>query len=294
LGRRGDGFHLLDSLIGFAAIHDDILARPAIELSLAINGPFAGDLAAEDDNLVLRAARALAAHGGVPRGTGAAITLVKNLPVASGIGGGSSDAAAALRILDALWGLQTPAAELAAIAAGLGADVPVCLAARTAIVGGIGTDVSEVPPLPGVGLVLANPGIALPTAEIFAAYAANTANTANNEDIADRADSIRFDAMPADALALAQQLAELRNDLGPAACRHAPVVADVLDAIGAAPGCLLARLSGSGATCFGLFADVAAAAAAADRIGRAHSGWWVRGTEFIDRAPEIEEIEEIE
>ena len=112
-------------------------------------------------------------------------------------------------------------AELAVVAAGLGADVPVCLAACTAIVGGIGADVSDVPPLPGVGLVLANPGIALPTAEIFAAYAANTANTANNEDIADRADSIRFDAMPADALALAQQLAELRNDLGPAACRHA-------------------------------------------------------------------------
>ena len=283
MGRRGDGYHLLDSLIGFAAICDMVVVRPAVELSLAIDGPFAADLKAEDDNLVLRAARALsAAHAGVPQGTGAAITLVKNLPVASGIGGGSSDAAAALRVLDALWDLHTPAGELAAIAAGLGADVPVCLAACTAFVGGIGEQVDEAPPLPDVGLVLANPGVALSTAEIFAASAG---------DIPDRADTVRIDAMAQDAAALARQLAQTGNDLSAAACRQAPMVVDVLDAIGAAPGCLLSRLSGSGATCFGLFADVTVATAAADRVGRANPGWWVQGTGFIDRAPEIEEID---
>ena len=281
LGRRDDGYHLLDSLIAFAAIGDIVRARPAGDLSLAIEGPFAAAVAAEDDNLVLRAARALAAAGGGggPTRTGAAITLVKNLPVASGIGGGSSDAAAALRILDALWGLHTPAPELAAIAAGLGADVPVCLFARTAFVGGIGEDVTAGPKLPPVGLVLANPGVAISTAAVFRGHAGHASNAARRE------------AAPADAVELARQLANSRNDLSREACRHAPVVTDVLEALEGVPGCLLARLSGSGATCFGLFADVAVAKAAADRIGRANPGWWVQGTGFIDRAPEIEEID---
>ena len=280
MGRRGDGYHLLDSLIGFAAICDMVVVRPAVELSLAIDGPFAADLKAEDDNLVLRAARALsAAHAGVPQGTGAAITLVKNLPVASGIGGGSSDAAAALRVLDALWDLHTPAGELAAIAAGLGADVPVCLLARTAFVGGIGEDVTTGPKLPPVGLVLANPGVAISTAAVFRGYAGHTSNAARRE------------AAPANAVELARQLANSRNDLSREACRHAPVVTNVLEALEGVPGCLLVRLSGSGATCFGLFADVTVATAAADRVGRANPGWWVQGTGFIDRAPEIEEID---
>lgn len=280
LGRRDDGYHLLDSLIAFAGVGDIVRARPAGDLSLAIEGPFADALAAEDDNLVLRAARALAvAGGGGPTRTGAAITLVKNLPVASGIGGGSSDAAAALRILDALWGLHTPAPELAAIAAGLGADVPVCLLGRTAFVGGIGEDVTAGPKLPPVGLVLANPGVAISTAAVFRDLAGHSSKAARRE------------AAPADAVELARQLANSRNDLSREACRHAPVVTDVLEALEGIPDCLLARLSGSGATCFGLFADVAVAKAAADRIGRANPGWWVQGTGFIDRAPGIEETE---
>lgn len=257
VGRRADGYHLLDSLAVFAAVADRVEAAPADDLSLALRGPEAGALAAEPDNLVLRAARALAEAAGRP--ARARLTLEKHLPVASGIGGGSADAAAALRALDRLWGLGWPAARLEAVAAGLGADVPVCVASRPARMGGVGEVLTAAPRLPPCGLVLANPRLALATPAVFRARAPGSSPPA---------------ALPAGwdtAAAMAADLAPLPNDLEAAAVGLLPPVADVLAALRALPGGRLARMSGSGATCFALFDDPAAAAAAAARLPAA---WW--------------------
>ena len=261
VGRRSDGYHLLDSLAVFPAVGDALRATPAEVLSLALAGPFGGALQAEPDNLVLRAARGLAELTGVR--TGARLTLVKTLPVASGIGGGSADAAAALRLLGRLWGVAPAAEALRALALRLGADVPVCLTGRPARMGGVGDVLSPAPDLPACGLVLVNPGVAVSTPDVF------------------RARSGRFSAPAAlpsgwlDAVAMARDLAALGNDLEPPAVTLCPVIGTVLAALRAAPGCLLARMSGSGATCFGLFADAVAAAAAAEGVRR--PGWWVWG-----------------
>ncbi len=264
-GRRAaDGYHLLDSLAVFGPAADLVEAAPGQDLSLRVEGPEAGALAAEPDNLVLRAARALAAAAGIAA-PGAALRLVKRLPVASGVGGGSSDAAAALRALDRLWGLGggPGAAGLAAIAEGLGADVPVCLGAPApARMGGIGEVVSPAPALPGFALLLVNPRLALPTPAVFRARAATASGFTPPA------------ALPArwpDAAALARDLAGLRNDLEAPAIGLCPAVAEVLAALRAQSGCLLARMSGSGATCFGIFAR----AAEADRAAAAlPAGWW--------------------
>ncbi len=274
-GRQGDGYHLLDSLAVFPDIGDRVIARPAPTLSLELAGPFAGDLGAGEDNLVLAAARALAASGGgvpggVPEGVpGAALRLEKNLPVASGIGGGSADAAATLRLLARLWAREGGArergarerADLPAIAARLGADVPVCLGARAARMSGIGTALAPPPRLPEAGIVLANPGIALPTRDVFAARGG------------------AFSAPPAlpagweDAAAMAADLAALGNDLEAPAIALRPQIGTVLAALRALPGVLLARMSGSGATCFAVFATAEAALAASRRLPRE---WWVK------------------
>lgn len=260
LGRRADGYHDLDSLVVFAAAADALRAEPAATLSLAVDGPF-GLALAGSDNLVLRAAHALAAATGTTRG--ARLTLTKALPVASGIGGGSADAAAALRALDLLWGLDLGAERLAVLGAGLGADIPVCVHARPARMGGIGERIGSAPALPPFGLLLANPGVALATAPVFAAWRGG------------------FDAPAAlpgswpDAAAMAQDLARCRNALEPAAIALCPPIAAVLDALRMLPGARLARLSGSGATCFALFDDDAAAAKAAADLKAARPGWWI-------------------
>lgn len=256
-GRRDDGYHTLDSLAVFGPAADELRGAPAGALSLALAGPFGGALAAEPDNLVLRAARALAEAGGVP--PRAALTLVKRLPVASGIGGGSADAAAALRLLDRAWGLALSEARLREIALGLGADVPVCVASRPARMGGIGEAVSAAPRLPPCGLLLANPGVALATPSVFRARTGPFTPPAALPD-----------SWP-DAAAMACDLAALRNDLEPPAIALCPPVAEVLAALRGLPGCLLARMSGSGATCFALFADAEAARAGAAALPAA---WW--------------------
>ena len=255
-GRRADGYHLLDSLVVFADVGDRVLCTPAASLSLAITGPRGAGLSAGDDNLVLRAARLM---GELP---GAAITLEKHLPGASGIGGGSADAAATLQALSALRGQPLPAA--AAILR-LGADVPVCLAGRPVRMSGVGEVLQPLAhPLPAAALILVNPGLPLPTPAVFAAL--------ERRDLA----PMPRDLPPLrDTAELAAFLAMMRNDLEPAAIRLAPVVATVKAALSAQPGCLIARMSGSGATCFGLFADALTAAAAAAELGRAHPGWWV-------------------
>jgi len=259
-GRRADGYHLLDSLAVFADAKDIVTAGHADDLTLDIRGAEAVALTGEPDNLVLRAARALAeATGRAPK---AAITLTKLLPVASGIGGGSADAAAALRVLDALWETGLDAAALEAIAAKLGADVPVCIASRPARMMGVGEILSAAPELPACGLLLANPRIALPTPQVFRARRGEFSPPAE---------------MPerlADAAALAAWLRPLGNDLQDAALSLCAAIAEVLSAIAAQPGCLLARMSGSGATCFGLFATPAQAQAAAKALPAA---WWRHG-----------------
>ncbi len=257
-GRRDDGYHLLDSLVVFPEIGDALSAEPAETLSLLVTGPFAAKLAAGPDNLVLRAARSLAAEAGVM--TGAHLTLAKHLPVASGIGGGSADAAATLRLLCRLWRLSPDPAVLARLATGLGADVPVCLAGHTARMAGIGEHLERTPVLPACGIVLVNPGIAVATADVFRARRGAWSEPA---------------VLPAgwdDMAVMAADLRQLRNDLEPAATALHPMIGVVLDELTAMPGCKLARMSGSGATCFGLYADAASAREALGQIRR--PGWW--------------------
>jgi len=258
-GRRGDGYHTLDSLAVFASLADTLAAAPAPGLTLAVRGPFADASGADAANLVLRAAHAL----GRPQGAGAALTLEKRIPVAAGLGGGSADAAAALRLLARFWRL---APAPVALALDLGADIPVCLASAPARMRGIGEILSPVPPLPrDLGLVLANPRVPLATAAVFAA----------RQGAFDP--PIDLPAVWPDAAALARWLRTTGNGLEQAAIALCPAVADVLAACAALPGALLARMSGSGATCFALFASVTAANEAAALLARNAPAWWVWG-----------------
>ena len=278
VGRRPDGYHLLDSLVAFAGVADELTFAPAAELSLVIDGPFGPALEANDDNLVLKAAHALAAHAG--RAPGAAIRLTKRLPVASGIGGGSADGAAALHGLSRLWNLGLSDTTLAKIGLALGADVPVCLAGVPSFFGGIGDEIQSAGPLPRSHVVLVNPGVPLATAAVFRARAQTTAGAAYSQ-------SARWtDAVP-DALALVGLLARRGNDLTAAAIGLLPAIADVLAALEQEPACLLARLSGSGATCFGLFAERGGAREAAAAVAAAHPDWWVVATMLTSAPPEI-------
>jgi 4-diphosphocytidyl-2-C-methyl-D-erythritol kinase len=268
LGRREDGYHRLDSLVAFADIADTVTARTAPALSLEITGPFAGALQGDPrENLVWRAAVALAERAGIePK---AAITVEKNLPVASGIGGGSSDAAAALKALGELWRLDLGERKFQGLAQSLGADVPVCLFGDTAWLGGIGEAVAPAPTLPPCGVALVNPGLSLATSAVFKARVGAFSVPA------------RFETPPADAAALARLLEARRNDLAAPAVALVPEIARVLRALEAEPGALIARMSGSGATCFALFAGEDAAHASAQRLSAAHPGWWVAAGKLL-------------
>lgn len=269
LGRRPDGYHELESLVVFArdagaADHLRIDPAPAA-LSLRLDGPFATGLeAAPGPNLVLRAADALRQATGCT--AGAAFTLTKNLPVASGIGGGSADAAAALHGLNSLWGLGLDDRALAAIGRGLGADLPVCLSGRPSLMTGTGETLLPCPPLPPLWAVLVNPGAALATGAVFEAL---------NGRAGGAGPPLRPAASAAD---LAIQLRRCRNDLEGPARFLTPEIDPVLVALRAQGGCLLARMSGSGATCFGLFGMARQAQVAAAALQRANPAWWVRHT----------------
>lgn len=269
VGRRADGWHLLDSLVAFTAYGDTLEAAEAEALTLVLDGPFGGTLAVDPaENLVLRAARALAAEAGIaPR---AALKLTKTLPIASGIGGGSSDAAAALTVLAELWRLQIGPVDLARIGLGLGADLPVCLAGRSSRLEGIGERITPAPALPPAPIVLVNPRIGLATPQVFRARSGPFSAGAGAAGLVQEP--------PADAAALAAALAPSRNDLSEAAISIVPAIARILAVLTAAPGALLARMSGSGATCFALFAEDSAARAAAEAIERTHPAWWVVAT----------------
>ena len=260
VGRRHDGYHLLDSLAVFPAIGDVVSATPAESISLTLTGSFGATLIAEPDNLVLRAARALWEKHGV--GQGAALSLEKNLPVASGIGGGSADAAAALRVLSRLWNLA-PSTTLHEIATGLGADVPVCLAQAPARMQGVGEILVNAPAMPAAGMVLINPRIAVPTPSVF------RARTGGFRPLAE------LPAAWTNAAEMASDLQRQHNDLQAPAITICPEIAGILAELRAVPTCLLARMSGSGATCFGLFATADAARQAASTLARTQ--WWVWG-----------------
>ena len=277
VGRRADGFHLLDSLIAFTDYGDELSAEAAGDLSLAIDGPFAAGLSPAEDNLVLRTARLLMAEAAVTHG--ARLRLTKQLPVASGIGGGSADAVAAMKALTQLWDLHIPAARLAELALQLGADLPVCLVGRPSFVCGIGEDIRPVPPMPDLHILLVNPLIPLPTVDVFRRRAAGP-------DAARFGNSGRWSGTLAADDDLFRRLADCRNDLTDAAIAIVPAIADVLEAIGGQAGCRLARLSGSGATCFGLFSDATAARMAAAAILNSRPGWWAVATRLrlSDRA----------
>jgi 4-diphosphocytidyl-2-C-methyl-D-erythritol kinase len=275
-GKRPDGYHLLDSLAAFIDVRDTLTVTPSSAIAFTADGPFADGFGDEDPstNLVVRAARGLAQAMG--RTADVALHLTKNLPVASGIGGGSADAAACLRGLARLWDIDPGDPIVLGVAAGLGADIPVCVQGRAAYMGGIGTEIALAPELPPAGLVLVNPGIGLSTPAVYRARQGGFSPPA------------RFDAPPADAAALAALLAERNNDLTDAAVSLVPEIATVLGAIGADKTCLLARMSGSGATCFGLYADVDAASAAGALLKRDHPGWWVAPGRLLADANTLE------
>lgn len=259
-GRRADGYHLLDSLVVFAELADTLVLARDDDLTLAVDGEFARAAGPVDDNLAMRAARRLRQACGAS--AGARMRLTKRIPVAAGLGGGSADAAAALVGLARLWGDDAGRADLHAIALQLGADVPVCLAGRPAFVAGIGERLSAAPVLPEPGLLLVNPGIQLATRDVFGAFRGGLSGPG------------RFSEAPATVAELAAVLGERSNDLAAAARSLAPQIGDVVDALQALPGCRLARMSGSGPTCFALFDDVASAVEAAGQLTRP-AGWWV-------------------
>ncbi len=269
LGRRADGYHELESLVAFADFGDRLGLTPGGALALKVSGPRAAQAAAGPDNLVLKAARALAdSIPGLILGT---FDLDKRLPVAAGIGGGSADAGAALRLLAKANGLALDDPRLHAAARATGADVPVCLDPRVRIMRGIGEILSApiaVPPLPAV---LVNPGVAVPTKAVFTGWQADGEGGTPSAPL----DPIML-SKAGDADQLVHRLALATNDLEKPAIALAPVIADVLALLRAQRGCALARMSGSGATCFGLFASDPAAEGAAAALAAKHPEWWVK------------------
>lgn len=250
--RRSDGYHDLETVFAFTAFGDTLRAEPAADLSLHVIGGFAEAAGAGDDNLVLRAARALAAVAGA--NAGAAITLDKQIPVAAGLGGGSADAAAALRLLVRLWGLDWTTAQLESLASGLGADVPACVRSQTCFGSGRGDVLAPwSEDLAGRPVLLVNPRVAVPTGPVFAGW----------------------DQIDHGGIAARSPLSTLRNDMTAAAVALAPVIGEVLAAL-AATRPVLARMSGSGATCLALYEDAAARDAAASSL--APRGWWQTAT----------------
>lgn len=258
-GRRADGYHELESLVAFADLADSLSLHPGNEPALDVGGPFAAASGPAQGNLVLKAQAALAER--VPGLKAGRFVLTKNIPVAAGLGGGSSDAAAALRLLARLNGLAGDDARLSAAALAAGADVPVCLEGKARIMRGIGEELSAVLDLPPLPALLVNPGLPLATRDVFAKFKLKGGGKSHAD-------------VPREREALIAWLAERGNDLTPAAAACIPAIDEVLAALRALPSIDLARMSGSGPTCFALFATPAAAIAAVPRLAAAHAGWW--------------------
>lgn len=273
-----DGYHPLCSLMAFADQGDRLRLHEAPALGLRVTGPFAGALDGQDDNLVLRAARALLAEAARPTPP-FGLTLEKALPVAAGLGGGSSDAGAALRLVRAALGLEVSDARLGEIAAGLGADGAACLFGRPILARGRGDRLSPAPRLPVVDVVLANPGVAVATADVYRGLDASGCFGDVDPPSAPEA----FET----AEELAGWLSLQRNDLEPVARTIAPVVGDLIETLADEPETLLARMSGSGATCFALCAGDIEAEALAERLEAMRPDWWVRRCRLGGPWPDI-------
>ena len=269
LGRRADGYHELESLIAFAGSGDTLTLTPGGGLSLAVEGPTASSAGPLEQNLVLRAARnLLERQEGLRVGT---FRLVKRLPAAAGIGGGSSDAAAALRLLARLNDVSLDHPAVVDAARATGTDIPVCLAGCARLMRGVGERLGPPLCLPRMFAVLVNPGVPLETAKVFAALGLEPGERTERQD-----HPVIDSGLTAEDLLA--RLAHTRNDLEGPALMLTAAIGDALKLLREAPGCRLVRMSGSGATVFGLFEDCAAAAAAAKLIRRAKPDWWVKGT----------------
>ncbi|HYD27619.1 4-(cytidine 5'-diphospho)-2-C-methyl-D-erythritol kinase [Brevundimonas sp.] len=261
------GYHPLVSLVAFADVGDRVTVQPADRLSLTVGGEFAAGLEGQGDNLILRALRALGEAAGIGEPP-LAVTLDKELPIAAGLGGGSSDAGAALRLARDVLRLDLDEDALADIAAGIGADGPMCVYARSAWAEGRGERLTPEPRLPPLPAVLLNPGVASPTGEVYRAYDAGPAAAAD-----------RPAPPPAwDVATVIGWLAGRRNDLQAPAVLRSPAIAAALEAAGDLPDVRLVRMSGSGATVFALFETPAAAVAAGARLSESHPDWWIRPT----------------
>jgi 4-diphosphocytidyl-2-C-methyl-D-erythritol kinase len=262
IGRRADGYHTLESLVAFAELADTLTLQPGGEPSLDISGSFAAAAGPAADNLVLKALHALRERvAGLKAGR---FALEKNIPVAAGLGGGSSDAAAALRLLARTNDLEPSDPRLVEAARATGADVPVCLDPRTRIMRGVGDELSMAIDFPSLPALLVNPGVPLATRDVFARFAAGHAGQKSLGD-----------DLPKSLNAAMAFLGSYGNDLGPAAIACQPKIATVIELLQAVPGVRLERMSGSGPTCFALFNSVGEAAAAARLIAAGRRDWWI-------------------
>lgn len=268
--RREDGYHDLESLVVFADVADELTAVAAPADSLTIGGPFSGGLGAGENNLVSRAVAAFRSRWPDAVPTGLAMHLTKNLPVAAGIGGGSADAAAALRMMAALADHPIAVSELADMAAGLGADVPACLISTPLVARGVGEVLSPLPQFPALHIVLVNPMVPLATADVFRRLRAH--------------DNYPLPELPTPLTRPAQLglwLSETRNDLQPPAVKLVPVIGEIVAHLAETQGCMLARMSGSGATVFGLFGSSGQAHQAAQVMRAANADHWVAAAPLL-------------
>ncbi|HSP49071.1 MAG TPA: 4-(cytidine 5'-diphospho)-2-C-methyl-D-erythritol kinase [Pseudolabrys sp.] len=262
LGRRADGYHRLESLVAFADLDDTLSLLPGGDAALEITGPFAAACGPVAGNLVLKAFAALRERvAGLKAGR---FVLEKNIPVAAGLGGGSADAAAALRLLARAKSLAPDDPRLAEVAPAVGADVPVCLESHASIMRGVGDELSAALELPPLAALLVNPGVPLATRDVFAKFAGSPSGKTS------------LAGVPRERGALIEWLGAQGNDLTHSAIACVPVIADVLQALGFMPGARLARMSGSGPTCFALFVSPGEATAAAQRLKTERKDWWVR------------------
>lgn len=266
-GQRTDGYHLLDSLVVFPNVGDLLRFEPAHDLQLEVVGRFSEGVPTDDSNLVLRAAKLLA------RNRGAKITLDKRLPAGGGIGGGSADAAAAIRGLCALWGLDAPAIDQLVQ---IGADVPVCMEHGLSRMSGMGEEVTCFGGQPDLCMLLVNPGVHMSTPAVFRHITVK--NNAPMQGLPLGSNVLN------DPVQLANWLKLQRNDMQDAAVALSPEIGDVLDALGKQDGCLIHRMSGSGSTCFGIFQDRDGLQKAAERIQAQHPNWWVEQTDVLNSA----------
>ena len=261
VGQRANGYHELQSLVCLTEFGDQIHLSPAADFSFQVIGPNASGIPVDESNLVVQAAKFMAQKHS--KSLDCQIILEKNLPMASGIGGGSSDAAAVMRALSQYFSVPLPNVDELMT---LGADIPVCMTTGLTLMEGAGEDVTQLSAAPNWGVVLVNPNVGVSTPAVFNAL--NSKRNLPMQDVAENCVDIAW-------------LGDQRNDLEPPAMAMVPEVGAVVEAISAAPHCQMARMSGSGATCFGVFADIKHANAAAERLQRAHPDWWVVSTKIV-------------